>query len=87
MFTWLLGATLTGCSTSGTTWTCSLSQANGSPAQILWDTSETCSGGVCGTISVPVSSIFTQSIDLTGSSYPISGTVLVGIKPILLTTE
>lgn len=84
---WLVGSTLTNCSVSGTTWNCGLSLSNGFPAQILWDTSQTCSNGICGTTQYPVSATFTQYTDLTGASYAISGSAPVGIKPILLTTQ
>jgi hypothetical protein len=87
VYNWMLGSTLTNCSVVGTGWTCNLIQSNGSPAQIIWDTSQTCSNGLCGTIQYSVSSTFNTYEDLTGASYNISGTVSVGIKPILLLTK
>ena len=83
---WLVGSTLTNCSASGTTWTCNL-QYNGAAAQIVWDTSQTCSNGTCGTIQYSVSGTFNTYKDLAGTSHGISGTVPVGIKPILLFTQ
>jgi hypothetical protein len=87
VYNWLLGSTLTNCSNAGTTWTCNLVRSSGSPAQIVWDTSQTCSNGVCGTVQYAVPSTFNTYKDLTGASYNISGTVPVGIKPIFLVTQ
>lgn len=81
---WLVGSTLGACSATGTIWTCTLTQANGGQAAIMWDTSQTCSSGSCTTTQRPVSSIYFHYIDLTGASFPVSGTAPVGIKPILL---
>jgi hypothetical protein len=85
MYNWLVGSTLTNCSVSGTTWTCNL-QYNKSAAQIVWDTSQTCSNGTCGTIQYPAGAFNTYK-DLTGASHSVGGTVPVGIKPILLFTQ
>lgn len=84
---WMLGSTLTNCSSVGTSWSCNLIQANGSPAQIVWDTSQTCSGGSCSTISYAISPSFNTYKDLSGASFSVSGTAPVGIKPILLLTQ
>ena len=84
---WLVGSTLTNCSAAGTVWTCNLTQANGSAAQILWDTSQTCSSGSCGTIQRSVSANFNTYMDLAGLSHSISGSVPVGLKPILVLTQ
>jgi len=85
VYNWLVGSTLTNCSAVGTTWTCNLIQANGSSAEILWDTSQTCSNGTCGTMNYAVPNTFHTYTDLTGASYSIGGSVPVGIKPILVT--
>lgn len=81
---WLVGSTLGACSATGTIWTCTLTQASGAQAAIMWDSSQTCSSGSCTTTQRPVSSIYFHYIDLTGASFPVSGTAPVGIKPILL---
>jgi hypothetical protein len=81
---WLLGSMLTACSVSGTTWTCGLTQSNGSAAEIVWDTSQTCSNGSCSTYPYAAPLGFTKYQDLTGATYSISGMTPVGIKPILL---
>lgn len=87
VYSWMIGSTLTNCSSVGTGWTCNLIQPNGSAAQILWDTSQTCSNGACGTIQYNVSSSFNTYEDLAGTLHSINGSVPVGIKPILLFTQ
>ena len=88
VYDWLVGSTLGACSLTGTTWTCTLTQASGSQAAITWDTSQTCSNGNCGTTQHAVSAIYSSYRDLTGASYTINnGTVPVGIKPILLEAQ
>lgn len=85
---WLLGAKLSSaCSANGSVWTCSLTLSNGSAALIIWDTSQTCTNGTCPTTSQSVSSTFASAQDLTGTNNSFSGTVNVGIKPILLTAS
>jgi hypothetical protein len=85
---WLLSAVLTACSVDGTTWLCRLTEANGSPAQIVWDTSQTCSNGICGTIQHSVAPEYIKYRDLTGAAFVINGSMApVGIKPILLETQ
>jgi hypothetical protein len=87
VYDWLVGSTLGACSVTGTTWTCSLTQSNGSLAEIIWDTSQKCSNGTCTSTQQSVPSIYLRYNDLTGANYSINGTVPVGIKPILLHTE
>ncbi len=87
VYNWMLGSTLTNCSVVGTGWTCNLIQPNGSPAQIIWDTSQTCSSGSCGTIQYSVSPTFNTYQDLTGASHTINGTVPVGVKPVFVFTQ
>jgi hypothetical protein len=71
----------------GTGWTCTLVQPNGSPAQIIWDISQTCSNGSCGTIQYSVSPTFNTYQDLTGGTHGINGAVPVGIKPVFVFTQ
>jgi putative Ig domain-containing protein/putative glycosyl hydrolase len=83
---WTLGATpAAACASSGTIWTCSFTRANAYQAIAVWDTSNTCSNGVCttGLYSVPPGMI--QYRDLTGKLTSITGTsASIGLKPILL---
>jgi len=85
---WLLGAVLTACSVEGTTWHCRLTESNGAPADIVWDTSQSCSSGSCGTIQHSVAPEYIKYRDLTGTTLAVYGSMVpVGIKPILLETQ
>jgi hypothetical protein len=91
---WLAGATLASCSasapgTAGTglyTYSCPLTQGNGTPAMLIWDNSQSCSGGVCTTTNQAVPSYYTSYFALGGGpAIPlVSNHVPVGIKPTLL---
>jgi uncharacterized protein YjdB len=89
-YSWVAGSMLTSaCSNVGTVWTCGLTLANGKLAEVIWDTSQTCSGGSCTSSNQGVSSTWTEYQDLTGTIYTIGtpGSVAVGIKPILLSSQ
>lgn len=83
---WMVGAVPTGqCSANGTIWTCNYTRANGYQAEAIWDTSKSCSNGVCGTSPQAAPSQYVHYRDLNGNSTSITGgTVPVGAKPILL---
>ncbi len=84
---WMVGSTLTSsCSSSGTVWTCNFKNAKGSQVQAVWDSGQSCSGGVCTTSNYSPSATYTQYVDLTGTTHTISAstTAPIGIKPILL---
>ena len=84
-YNWLSGASLAnGCTTTRTVWSCSLTN-QGNSSMLMWDTSQTCSGGTCTTTQQPVSSQWTTYQDLAGVTHAIVGGGLpVGLKPILL---
>jgi len=86
---WLVGSTSTGaCSASGTVWTCGLVLANGGPGLVIWDTSQSCSNGICTTADQSVESTWRNYQDLSGTNYPITNaTVPIGLKPVLLTSS
>jgi len=84
---WMVGATLTGCSVNGTTWTCTLSRSGGYHAAMVWDTSQTCSSGICGTSAYSADPQYLHYRDLQGSVFPVDGAVPAGIKPILLENQ
>jgi trimeric autotransporter adhesin len=85
---WLLGAVLTACSVVGTTWDCRLTESTGAPADIVWDTSQSCSSGSCGTIQHSVAPEYIKYRDLTGATLAVYGSMVpVGIKPILVETQ
>lgn len=86
-YNWIVGSTLTTpCAAKGTVWTCGLTLANGTAAQAIWDTSQTCSNGFCTTSPQSVSPTWTNYQDITGASHSIAGggSVPVGLKPVLL---
>jgi hypothetical protein len=87
VYDWMERSTLTSCSASGTTWICGLTESSGTQAEIVWDTSQTCSQGSCSSLAYTAPPIYSSYRDLTGASHPISGTVPIGIKPVLLEAQ
>jgi hypothetical protein len=86
---WLSGATpMAQCSENGTVWTCGYTRSGSYQALAVWDESQTCSNGTCGTSTFTVpSSQYTQYQDVAGNTHAINGgTVPIGAKPILLET-
>ena len=86
VFSWLVGSVSAPCSNVGNLWSCTITNSAGSPAEIIWDASQTCASGVCTTSNQTVPTSFTQYLDLTGDP-PTTITdhsVPVGLKPILL---
>jgi hypothetical protein len=102
-FSWLAGGTPTDstfCANSGTLYTCPFTQANGTKAELVWD-SQFGPGGsyggsyadcstspnttVCGTTSYTVPSLYSGPwFDVTGASHAYASTVTVGAMPVLL---
>ncbi len=86
--TWLVGARVSPCLQSGTTWSCTLTRPAGYEAQLIWDSSERCNNGLCSTKSVNVDSRFIRMRDLSGAWTAITGhAVPVGIKPVLVENQ
>jgi len=83
---WLLGNTLiTPCAALGTLWTCDFTGPDGYVGQAIWDTSKSCSDGVCDTGNQTVDPQFVDYVDLDGNTTQIEdNTVPVGAKPIWL---
>lgn len=80
---WLIGHTISPCVAAGTVYTCNLD--NG---QIVWDTSKSCSRGVCTTSNYTYPGAYHNQTDLTGTKKSLSGsTVAIGYKPIFLTAN
>ena len=80
---WLIGHSISPCTAAGTVYTCSVD--NG---LIVWDSSKTCSKGVCGTSNYTYPSNYVWSHDLDGNRTALSGkTVAIGYKPIMLSNE
>lgn len=89
-YKWIVGSKLSApCSANGSVWTCNLTLGNGNMAEVIWDTSQSCSNGTCTTSPQAVSSSWGNYQDLTGTNNNIaaSGSAQVGLKPILLTTS
>ena len=79
---WLVGTTPSPCTSSGKglhLWSCPVGNN-----LIVWDASQTCSNGVCTTGPYTASQSFTKYVDLTGTTNAITGTIALGVKPILL---
>ncbi len=86
---WMVGTTLSqSCSASGTVWTCGFTKTGGFQGLAVWDTSQSCSNGVCTTSSYkfqPASPNYFHYLDVAGKSHAISGTTVpIGYKPIFL---
>jgi hypothetical protein len=86
IYKWVVGSMLTEpCANAGSRWSCHMQLSDGSPATILWDTSASCSKGVCTTVNVPVISSYTQYEDILGNTFSIIGhNVPIGLKPIFV---
>jgi hypothetical protein len=86
-YNWLAGAVLTSpCSAGGTVYQCGIVK-NGVPYWIIWDSSQSCSGGSCTTGNQSVTSQWGHFQDMTSGSTPAAvtgSTVAVGIKPVVL---
>ena len=80
---WTAGGAVQPCTQQGTQWSCTITGSTTSMA--VWDTSQSCSNGVCSTTNIPAPSGFTSFVDLAGSKHSVSSTVPVGAQPILLT--
>ncbi len=88
IYAWLVGASLVdSCSQNGTTWSCLLTRGS-YHGLIVWDTSQSCNAGVCGTIAFSVPSEYLHYRDLSGNVGVVSaGHVRIGPKPILLENQ
>jgi uncharacterized protein (TIGR03437 family) len=90
VYDWTVGSTFAApcspVSKGSTTWSCQLTRPGGYQAQIIWDTSLSCSGGTCPTIGTAPPPGMISYRDLGGSVYPInSGTsVKISAKPIMM---
>jgi hypothetical protein len=93
-YNWLAGAEPANdsfCSSSGTIYTCDFTQANGTPAELVWDAqygqncSQMSNPTICGATNYTVPPQFTkQWTDIGGTVHASSSTVTVGANPILL---
>jgi hypothetical protein len=79
VLTWLTGQTPEPCMSSGNIWSCAVGKN-----LIVWDTSQTCSNGVCTTSQYTAPAGYTKYLDLTAASHTISGQIALGVKPFML---
>jgi hypothetical protein len=80
---WLVGHSISPCVANGTVYTCQLDKG-----QIVWDTAQSCSNGVCSTSTYTYPSGYVYSHDVAGTRTTLTGTtVQIGYKPILLSTQ
>ncbi len=88
-YNWLVGSSLTSpCTANGTVYSCTISKG-GAAYLILWDSSQSCSGGTCTTSNQTVGSQWTRQQDMTSASVPagiVGSSVAVGIKPVVLSS-
>jgi hypothetical protein len=91
---WIVGNVMLPCSNiSGTTWTCVLTQIGSGQAAglVMWDTSQSCSAGNCGTVPVTIpAGVYGWYTHVDGTTNLIGSgvtTVQVGAKPILLSVN
>jgi polysaccharide biosynthesis protein PslG len=86
---WLQDNTLAApCKSSATQWTCTFTGDGGYQAEAIWDTSQSCSNGVCSTVKILVDSRYSKLQDLAGNSSSIPDRAVdIGIKPVWLSNQ
>jgi len=89
IYQWMIGASPAGnCAASGTVWTCNYTRSNGYAAMAVWDSSQTCTSGVCTTSLFAVPPQFIQYRDVTGKLSPVtSSQIPISLKPLLFETN
>jgi hypothetical protein len=85
VYSWLVGASLDGCSVKQSQNMCNFTRSDGSEALAIWDPGQQCSNGACTTVPVSVDLKYVRYLDLGGHVNTIqNNTVPVGLKPIWL---
>ncbi len=79
VYGWLIGQQPQPCVANGNIYTCQVGSN-----LIVWDTSQTCGNGVCTTSTYTPPAGYSQYLDVTNTDYLISGTINLGVKPIML---
>jgi hypothetical protein len=79
VYTWLVGQQPLPCSSAGNLWSCPVGKN-----LIVWDTSQTCSSGRCTSALYDAPPAYAHYVDVCGITYPITGAIALGVKPILL---
>jgi hypothetical protein len=76
---WLVGQRILPCTNAGNIWSCKETKD-----LIVWDVSQTCSKGVCTTAPYTPPKGYEKYVDVTGATSTISGSIPLGVKPLLL---
>lgn len=77
VYNWMVGSTMTNpCSASGTVWTCSLVNGSGVQTLAIWNTA--------GNSTYTPDPQYTTKRDLAGATTAVSGTITIGLQPLLL---
>ena len=80
---WLIGHTISACVANGTVYTCNVDDG-----QLVWDTAQSCSNGVCTHSNYSYPQTYKFQTDLTDTKTGLSGgTVPMGYEPIFLTAQ
>lgn len=80
---WLIGHSISACVATGTVYTCAVDDG-----QIVWDTAQSCSKGICTYSTYTYPPIYAWESDISGDKSPLTPpTVKIGYKPILLTSK
>ena len=89
LYNWLVGAKPTApCSNSGSVYTCGFTRPGGYQALAVWDSSQSCSQGSCGTSTYTPPPGYIQYRDLSGHLTPVQqGSIQIGVKPVLLENQ
>ncbi len=85
-YSWMVGNTMTRlCAAALTVYTCELTRPDGTKTLAVWDTSQTCTSGVCTYSKYAVPTGYSAYLDLANVRHTVQGhTVRIGAKPILL---
>ena len=87
VYSWMVNNQMTSpCASAGTVWTCGFTNPDGIHTLAVWDTSQSCSAGVCGHSVFAIDPSYTHFVELDGSrAQAVYGaSVMIGAKPILL---
>ena len=79
VYGWLIGQEASPCTSDGNIWSCEVGNN-----LIVWDSSQTCSSGQCSSSAYVAPTAYTHYVDLTGTAHSISGTIALGVKPVML---
>lgn len=79
VYTWLVGQSPQPCTANGNIYSCVVGSN-----LIVWDTSQTCSNGVCTTSPYTPPFGYSKYVDITNTTSLITGSMNLGIKPLML---